>query len=337
MTVQDPDKLRRLAFDAASEFWLTTRKPHLKERTFYNLESNVRALNKHFGRLRVKDIHIGHIREYRRQRIVNEGMRWNRPAGPSLINHEIVALEGVLRLAGEWDKIKPHYEPLPIPRPKKPKVMTDEEEALFFAVVATREEWKLAMWVSYITEMTSAAGSELRNLRLRDIALGTRLPSITIDSATAKNEFRWRTIILNQTAQKYLAYCLERAHSLGSREPDDYVFPLLDRKTRKYDPKRPCSPSWLRRAWDGIQEATGLYWLTPHCLRHQHATISLEAGEDPHSVAKRMGHHSVRMVEQRYGHLRQDSQKRAVDAIDPSVRLAPKKVLPFPNGIHLMQ
>lgn len=348
----DPDKLRRIHFAAASEFWLATRKPLMKPRSFYNLESNVRQLNKYFGPKIVGKIHLGDIREYQRKRTINEGGLWERTAGPSIIGHEIVALQGVLTRAEVWARIKPHYEALPIPPPKNPKVLTDEEEIKFFAIVASNPDWELALWVAWITEMTSAAGSELRFMKIGHLYLEARNPAFEIATVTAKNAYRGRIVVLNDTALKYVQLCLERANSKGAYLPDHYLFPgrrLRERigpwtKKRKprgkletiWDPTKPASASWLRKQWEGIRKAVGISWLTPHCFRHQHATISLEANESEFMVAKRMGHRNPAMLRKVYGHARQDTQKAAVDAIDPSVRFGPKRV-EVPQKMHLVK
>ena len=56
-------------------------------------EHHVRTLGKFFGQLKIKDIHLGHLREYQRARMANTGMMWMKRAGPSVINHEISVMQ----------------------------------------------------------------------------------------------------------------------------------------------------------------------------------------------------------------------------------------------------
>lgn len=321
----DPDKLSRLNFAAASEIWLQTRKPYLRSRSFEGYRSSKKQLDQFFGSMIVSKIHLGNVREYQRARLTNAGGLWRSPAAASIIEHDItIVLKGVLERAGVWKHIGPHMETLPLPQRKTPKVMTDEEEMRLFAIASTNPDWKLAYWVASLTTNSGAAGSELRNIRLGDIFLDARKPCFRVDIETAKNEFRGRMVPLNQTAAKQLARCVERAKLLGSFLPSHYLFP--HRITNgKWDPERPTSHSWLRRSFTAMKMAADIPWLTPHCLRHQHITISLECGEAPYTVAKRVGHGDTKMIEKVYSHLRMDSQKAAVDAIDPSVRFGPKR------------
>lgn len=322
--MHDPDKLRRLPFSAAASIWLSTRKPYLKERSFYNLESSVRQLNKFFGPQTTCKIHIGNIREYQKARQTNAGLIWENVAGPSVINHEIVALQGVLSRCGEWGKIKPFYEPLVLPPPKKPKTMADEEEMLLWAVAVTDPDWELSYRIASLGVNTGACGAELRYRKLGDLFLEARQPGFHVHGETTKNRYRTRWVPLNETALGHMRWCLDRAHRLGARLPTQYLFPARP-YPGVWNPDKPASSSWLRRSWQGMVQAAGIPHITPHCMRHQHATLSLEMGESEFNVAKRLGHRNPTMLREVYGHLRQDVQTQAVAALDPSVRFGPKR------------
>lgn len=321
----DPDKLRRLNFSAASEFLLETRKPYLKPRTFYGYEQHRERLKPFFGTQLLTKIHIGGIRQYQQLRLTNGGNMWGEVAGPSIINHEIVFLQQVLGRAGEWKKLADHYEPLPVPRRKKPQIMTDAEEMLLWAVASSNPDWKLAYLMASISVNTGAAGSELRNLTLVELHLDARTPGFTINAETAKNKFRARWVPLNQTALSNIRECIEIANKKGSCKGPHYLFPFRVCRGH-FDPTRPATASLLRRQWKDMVEAVGIPHITPHCMRHQHATVSLEGGESEFTVAKRMGHRNPTMLREIYGHGREDVQMPAVEAIDPAVRFAPKSV-----------
>ena len=320
----DPDKLRRLNFSAASDLWLESRKPYLRPRTFYLYGQHVKHLQAFFGKQVLYKIHIGHIREFQKARLVNADGQWPKKAGPSLINHELSALQQILKRADEWKKIDLHYEPLPLPSWRPPKVMSDEEEMRLFSVAASNPDWQIAYWVASITNNTGASGTELRNLRYEDVHLEARIPCFRVDSETAKNEFRGRMVAMNQTAKKQMERCMERGRKLGSGKPQHYIFPFREAPGR-WDPTRPTTDAWLRRSFKLMREAAGIAWLTPHCLRHQHITLRYEAGESEQTIALGVGHQSPRMT-RHYSSLRRETQKNAVDAIDPSRRFGIRSV-----------
>ena len=321
MLRNDPDLLRNLEFSAAAKIWLSTRQPYLRDRTFYLYGQHVKHLSVFFGRMQLRKVHIGHIREYQKARTSNQDGLWSKPCGPSLLNHETSALQQILERAGEWEKIKRHFEPIPLPRWKPPKVMSDEEEMRLFSVASSDPSWALAFWVCAITCNTGASGTELRNMRLKDIHMDARKPFFAIDAETAKEGVRGRVVLLNATAQIMVRKCMERGAQLGSYLPEHYLFPFR-RAPKHWDPMRPTTASWLRRSFGELRIAAGLPWITPHCFRHQHITLSYEAKEDEATIQLRVGHTSPRMTRW-YLSSRNDHQSAAVDAIDPSSRFGP--------------
>lgn len=318
----DPDVLRDLEFSAAGKIWLATRKPYLRPRTFVGHEQHVKSLGVFFGGMPLRKIHIGQIRMFQSYRTVNHNELWTKPAGPSYINHEVNTLQMILDRAGEWKKIEKHYEPLPLPRWKPPKVMSDEEEMMLFSVASSNPSWALAFWVCAISVNTGASGTELRHMRIRDVHLEARLPFFSIDAETAKEGIRGRVVQLNGTAQIMVKKCLQRAAGLGSVLPEHHVFPFR-RAPGHWSPDRPTTASWLRRSFDELRIAAGLPWITPHCFRHQHITLSYENNEDEAKISLRVGHTSTRMTRW-YLSARSDQQRSAVDAIDPMTRFGAK-------------
>lgn len=328
-----PEELSQMLFPQAGRAYLESYKISHKPRTVYEFEQNLKQLGKFFRHMRLFQIHVGHLQEFQVQRLENRGDLWKRKAGASKVNHELSTMQMLLKQAGEWTKIEPFYKPLRTPGPQKPKTLSDEEEQKVFKIAATSADLSLAYWVASITCNTGAAGTELRHLRLKDLNLDARVPSFDINPDTAKNNYRGRNVVLNETALKQVRRCLERAKSLGSYLPDHYLFPCRVKKRkgfnpfkdRDYDPSRPASSSWLAKQWKKLQEATGFSWLTPHCFRHQNATLRIEAGQPIELAAKALGHSAASMT-RKYVHGREQQQVEAVNAIDPMKRFGPKAV-----------
>jgi integrase len=323
ITSGDASVIASMTFFEASIRWLEAHKPKLRERAVYMYGRHLNALNKHFREMKLCKIHVGHLRDYQQARIQNRDDIWARKAGYSIINHEVSCVQQVLKMARLWAPISEVYEPLPKSPTKKKKVLDDVEERHLFAVAASRPEWELAFLAAKLTRNTTAAGTELRNLRFEDVILDSGEPRIVINAATAKNEFRGRTIPLNDTALATIRYCMDRARKLGSLLPEHYLFPK--RVTRNlWDPYKPASTSWLRVSFNGMREAAGFPWLTPHCFRHMAITVMLEKGSSPETVRQIAGHVSEQMM-RHYSHNRHAAQMSVLQAMDSTPPTPQKK------------
>src|SRR5262249_55513004 len=53
-----------------------------------------------------------------------------------------------------------------------------------------------------------------------------------------------------------------------------------------------------------------------HDLRHTFASLLLQQGESPQYVKEQMGHHSIQITVDIYGHLIPGANRRAVDRLD---------------------
>ena len=332
LLIQIDSDFTRLPFSRASQLWMEIRRQrrNLKRRTHDSNQGYVDALGKFFGALRLCDITAGHLRSYQIQRTENpvtgigpggqEQYIWKRRAGHSLINHELSALAQILSHCKLWEKIQPYYSPLGIPNWSPREVLTEEEEEHLFSVAASHPEAQLAYWVACITNNTTAAGCELRGLRMKNLFLreGKEISEIYVPADAVKNNSRPRKIALNRTAQWAVKQCYRRAMDLGACLPDHYLFPFRVNRA-KWDPARPASRWFLRKNWEKLRAATGLHQLNPHDLRHQCITRLLENGVMPETVRAIAGHVTEEMM-QYYSHIRRQAKYDAVLAIDTNER-----------------
>lgn len=319
----------RLPFQRAAELWQELRKRgHLKDRTHIDNDLYVRALNKFFGELRLCDIKPGHLKAYQDARTANllitvdgrETRPWMKPAGHSIINHEMSCLGQILNHANLWKRLKPYYFPLSIPKWSPRDVLTVEDEDHLFSVAASHPEAALAYWCACITNNTTAVGIELRGLRMKHIFLreAPAISEIYIPEDAVKNTSRPRKIALNTTARWAVGQCYKRALRLGATDPNHYLFPFRVNK-KKWDPARPASRWFLRKSWEKLRTATGFAYLTPHHLRHQCITRLLESGVHGETVRAIAGHVTTQMMEY-YSHIRAQAKYDAVMAIELNER-----------------
>jgi integrase len=74
--------------------------------------------------------------------------------------------------------------------------------------------------------------------------------------------------------------------------------------------------SFRKWVFEGLLEAAKLRRIRFHDLRHTFASLLLQQGESPQYVKEQMGHHSIQVTVDIYGHLILGSNKQAVDRLD---------------------
>jgi integrase len=78
----------------------------------------------------------------------------------------------------------------------------------------------------------------------------------------------------------------------------------------------PVNPGNVRKHFDAVVRRAGLRRITPHGLRHTHATMLLKQGVPAKIVSERMGHASISITLDTYSHVLPDMQDTAADAMD---------------------
>ncbi len=76
--------------------------------------------------------------------------------------------------------------------------------------------------------------------------------------------------------------------------------------------------NYIRRIHERILRKAGLRKVRIHDLRHTYASILLSLGESPAYVKEQLGHHSIQMTVDIYGHLIPSSNRQAVNKLDDS-------------------
>jgi integrase len=319
----------------AGKIWLAGKKSKGRSpKTLECCELNLNHLILFFGDMPLRQFEIGSFIAYRAARQQGIGVfEENGPVGVSAINHELNVLQQLLRRAGLYAPIKDFYGPLPEPDWKPPKTFTMKEEEIIFDTAASSPEVELAEIVFCITRNTTASGSELRAIHLRDLEMDVRPPRIHITREGTKNNIRPRVIPLNAEAEAAFRRAIDRANRLGSHRPEHYLFPF--RINRKYyDPNRPASKSWLRKQTDKLRAATGINHIRPHAFRHLAVTELLESGAPEQTVIAIAGWVSRNMINT-YSHARIEAKADALKMLEKippqAIPAASKKIIQFPR------
>jgi integrase len=94
--------------------------------------------------------------------------------------------------------------------------------------------------------------------------------------------------------------------------------------------------NFRKRVWPKLLEKAGLRHLRIHDLRHTFASLLIQQGESLVYVMEQMGHNSIRVTVDIYGHLVPGGNKAAVDRLDQAVSenavsTGPKRTLSAPT------
>ena len=74
------------------------------------------------------------------------------------------------------------------------------------------------------------------------------------------------------------------------------------------------NPAQLTRAVQSLGKRVGHLSMTVRSLRHFHATVTIQSGQNPVVVSKRLGHVNVSITSDIYAHALPGWQRQAADA-----------------------
>jgi integrase len=246
----------QMLFRDAAPRWLESRRAYISERTASDYRYYIRRLNDFFGSIALENIDGEHMRQYKQ-------LRTAAGCGPSVINHECLMIQGILKRVGRWAYVANDYEPLPTTKESPGRCIESWEEERYLRVGAANPAWQVAYVVTKIMARTGICPGELRHVRLKDVGEERRVVRIVF----AKNVHRERWVPLANDAWDAFKELLQRAQRLGSTDPDHYLLPFRV-KTGRYDP--PSQPHTASCAPLTSQSAR---WPTLSCGRTTGATL----------------------------------------------------------------
>lgn len=309
--------LTQLPFAQACEAWLESRRPYLSPKTHHEYRLNINTLSAFFGELRLSEVDGDLVRAYQRMRQAK--------CGAFAINHECGLLCQIRKRIGLPLE---DYQPLPLPKEQRGRALRDEERARLLRVAESNPNWQAAYLFAVISVNTSAGPKETATLRLKDIDLDRGI--IRIQPHGAKNVHRIRTIPMNEESENAVRQAIERAHGLGSLEPEHYLFPY--RRNREgmgnmvFDPAR--HQTSFKAAWLKMIAQAKLPGLRMYDLRHHAITALLENPDISEETVEDIAGHVSRRMKKRYSHIRMEYRRAAVAAIaakKPQARVTPQK------------
>jgi integrase len=223
---------------------------------------------------------------------------------PNSVNHEVKALLRLLKRAKLASRLRDDVRLLPVKRELREMLSAGEKQHLF-KTAAMKPEWQTAYCAALLTANMSMRPVELRRLLWSDLDPVNRLVTVR----RSKTQAGTRVIPLNDEAWAAIAALKQRADTLGTYAPDNYVF---HRQWPKIDATRPMS-GW-RSAWRSLRKAAGMPKLRYYDLRHQFVTELNEAGV-PEGVIRELAGHVDPQMMRIYSHPRLAAKRLAVEAL----------------------
>lgn len=291
---------------------------YIRENTEKDYVQKLRSLGLFFAEQKLVDIRWFHMRSYQRARLAGDMpfVRRRRPhedpqpcpAKPKQVNQELSLLKQIKIKARCWsDEDNEYFEYLQEDESDEQRALDPQEQKLWLDASSSDRRWEITWWWSVISFDTLMSTNELRGLRIGDINLRHQL--IRVPWASSKNRFRHREIALeNPEVLWSLDRLIARAHDMGSRDPQHYLFPFKVTRSKQAFPDRPMTSSGLKKPWQEIREATGLSWFRMYDTRHTGATRLAEAGVPTEIIVARMGHCSDKM-RRHYTHISGQAQR----------------------------
>jgi integrase len=304
------ESLTALAFRDAAEVWLNSRRPYISAKTAHEYALNIKTLSIVFGEMRLQEITPDQVRAYQKMRMTQ--------CGPFAINHECCVLSQMRKRIG---KPFEDYQPLPLPKEKRGRALRDDEKKHLFEVAASDPNWLACCCFARISANTTAGPKEVMTLRLKDVDLDLRV--MRVQPEGAKNVHRIRTIPLNPEAFEAMQLAIKRAKSLGSHEPDHFIFPFRTNKGKKHDPRR--HQTTFKTAWKKLTGAAGVGMLRMYDLRHTAITNLLQDPTVSDETAEALAGHIDPHTKKRYSHTHLDKMREAVEALNGPRRRPPAK------------
>jgi integrase len=326
-----------------------TRARFVSTRSLDDFSEYTKALSRFFGQLLLKEVHLGHIRQYQEDR--SNGLLG--PTAEELFPRFAKSLGK--KLGASEDEIRANPAMLAIveaeiaayPQREVNPNKVNQEVSMLIRILKQAGVWTPKMEESYeplqhvesdiprsltpdeqvlflrkareISEFVycyavlgihaTLSTKEERSLKIGDIDLG-QFPLVLVRSEFAKNKHRVRSIPIEGEAVWAAQRLVDRANHLGSVSPQHSLMPF--RLVRgEFDPNQPMTVSGIKFPWNKIRMAAGVPWFTPYGLRHTGCTRYAESGMSIHILLSMAGHMS-RKMQQHYVHISEAAKRQAV-------------------------
>lgn len=286
-------EITKATFKEFAELWLRSyAEGKVKPSTLAGYTDIIeRLLTPAFGSYNLSDVTTGHLQAHVANRL--------RSVSAKTVCNEIVVIKEMFKHALRWGYLKLNpAEYLERPRITKPEIELLAPNEVEKLLGKASNHYRVAFLTDFLTGMRAG---ELWGLQWGDIDWNSR--RIHVRRSLWKGQFQTpKSKCSNRRIDipDMLIHELKKWKLAGPVNEDDLVFPSAEGKTSQHDNvvKRHFNPA-LRRA--------GLRQVSFHSLRHSNASMRIHAGQNIKYVQTQMGHASINITLDIYGHLFNDA------------------------------
>lgn len=316
--------LKPIGFKTLTEKFLTEYAPlHLGELTHRAYRSGVRRLTGYFGERPVAMTHPGDVQNFIAALV--SGKNWRRPLAPKTVNNTLVLLHRILKLGKQWGYLRDN----PTTDIEHLKVLRRE------MTFHTREE---------VGKLLSTATGEAKVVLGLALLCGLRRGEICgltwTDIDWTDGQIHIQHALVKRT-QKEAAqhdgevWLLKAPKSQAGKRVVDlvpFVRDLLEVHKLGATPNprnlvltRPDGTPWnpwalTNEIYKRVCRKAGVRILRLHDCWHTHTALRLASGtSDPKYIQQQLGHSSIQMTLDTYGHLFAETNKRETDRLQAEV------------------
>lgn len=311
------DSFQDPTFEELAQLWLENYKTTVKPSTFENVKSKVKKMtDEHFKELKLKKITVAYC-----QRVVIELSK-----SYVLYNHYLSVINRIFKYAVLMDILNSN----PFDKVIKPKSRQTQRKGNFLTKEELKEFLKLAQTATlsyffplvHLMSYTGLRQGEALALKWSDIDFENK--KITVDKTavrikekqtlqTPKTKNSKRVISIDPTTLSILKswkkdqikiYFKNGKHFEGD---DNFIFT-----------NERCE--WVHihnfiRYFKRFIADHKLKTITPHGLRHTHASLLFSAGVEPKNISDRLGHSTVQITLDLYTHITEEQRTDTVEKL----------------------
>ena len=308
---QDP------TFEKLASLWLENYKTTVKPSTFENVRSKVEKMTEeHFKELKLKKITVAYC-----QRVVIELSK-----SYVLYNHYLSVINRIFKYAVLMDVLNSN----PFDKVIKPKSRQTQRKGNFLTKEELKEFLKLAQTTTlsyffplvHLMSYTGLRQGEALALKWSDIDFENR--KITVDKTAVRIKER-QTLQTPKTKKSKRVISIDPAtlSILKSWKKDQIKIYFKNGKHFEGDENFIFTNQ--RGEWVHIHNFIRYFKrfiadhklkpITPHGLRHTHASLLFSAGVEPKNISDRLGHSTVQITLDLYTHITEEQRSDTVDKL----------------------
>jgi integrase len=284
-------EIPKILFKDFVKTWIDTYGLNLKESTKENYESQISCLLSVLGNHKLQDINLIVIQNYMKKQS-------GEISAGTLRNH-IMRLKELLNHAYQWGYLKNNPVTfLKNPKYSKPEIdiLTPQEIDLLIANIS--KHYRVALLTSVLTGLRAG---ELWALQWKNIDWNSK--QIHIKQTLFKNKLtvpKTPNAIRKIDVPDSLLFELKKWKIACPTSEFDLVFPTQEGVPVNHS-------SFVTTIYASALRRAGLRHVNMHSLRHSNASMRIHAGQNPKYISKQLGHSSIKITFDTYGHLFDDS------------------------------